>query len=114
MNQTITTSSTDTDAWTRVAHAGDVPLLEGRRACVEERAIAIFRLPTGWAATDAGCPHLGGPLADGLLTERCVTCPLHNRRFDLQSGAQIDGPDSIAIHEIEERDGALWVRLKVA
>ena len=25
----------------------------------------------------------GGPLADGIVADRCVTCPLHGRRFDL-------------------------------
>ncbi|MDQ6778693.1 MAG: Rieske 2Fe-2S domain-containing protein [Actinomycetota bacterium] len=103
-----------TEDWTRVAHVSDVPLLEGRRASVDGRPIALFRLPGGWAATDAACPHRGGPLADGLLTGRCVACPLHGSRFDLQTGAQIGGADSIAIHEIRERDGELWVRIALA
>jgi nitrite reductase (NADH) small subunit len=94
-----------------VAHVDDVPLLEGRRAFVDGRPIAIYRLPSGWAATDADCPHRGGPLADGLLTGQCVTCPLHGRKFDLQTGAQIGGEDTVTIHEIHERAGELWVRI---
>ena len=98
-------------AWTRIATAGDVPLLEGRSATVEGRRIAVFHLPGGWAATDAACPHLGGPLGDGIVADSCVTCPLHLRRFDLRSGVQIGGTDVVAVHEIEEREGELWVRL---
>lgn len=98
--------------WTRVGDAADVPLLEGRSVEVDGRRVAVFRLPTGWAVIDAACPHRGGPLSDGLVAERCVTCPLHNRRFDLQTGEQQGGDDSVAVHEVEERDGALWVRLR--
>lgn len=97
--------------WMRVGTTADVPLLEGRSVEVDGRRIAVFRLPDGWAAVDAACPHLGGPLGDGLVAERCVTCPLHGRRFDLRTGEQQGGEDAVAVHEVTERDGALWVRL---
>jgi nitrite reductase (NADH) small subunit len=97
--------------WARVGGAHDVPALEGRRAEVSGRRIAIFRLADGWAATDATCPHRGGPLQDGLVADRCVTCPLHGRRFDLTTGEQHGGDDAVAVHEVVERDGVLWVRL---
>ncbi|MTD45260.1 nitrite reductase small subunit NirD [Conexibacter sp. W3-3-2] len=100
--------------WTRIADVTDVPLLEGRSVELHGRRIAIFRLPDGWAATDAACPHRGGPLQDGIVADSCVTCPLHQRRFDLRSGAQVGGEDRVAMHEVQERDGGLWVRLAVA
>ena len=99
------------DTWVRVGRVEDVPPLEGRSVLVEGRRVAVFRLPDGWAAIDAACPHLGGPLGDGLVAERCVTCPLHGRRFDLVTGEQHGGDDVVAVHEVAERDGALWVRL---
>jgi nitrite reductase (NADH) small subunit len=98
----------------RVADVGDIPLLEGRSITIgthPPRRIAVFRLPGGWAATDAACPHLGGPLQDGIVGDSCVTCPLHQRRFDLITGAQIGGEDRVVVHEVVERDGELWVRL---
>ncbi|HEX6389319.1 MAG TPA: Rieske 2Fe-2S domain-containing protein [Solirubrobacteraceae bacterium] len=94
--------SVSTSTWTRVGRAEDVPMLEGRSVTVDGRRIAIFRLPDGWAATDAACPHKGGPLQDGIVADRCVTCPLHNRRYDF---------DELVRHDVVERDGALWVRL---
>ena len=99
------------DTWVRVGRVEDVPPLEGRSVLVEGRRVAVFRLPDGWAAIDAACPHLGGPLGDGLVDERCVTSPLHGRRFDLVTGEQHGGDDVVAVHEVAERDGALWVRL---
>jgi nitrite reductase (NADH) small subunit len=95
----------------RVGDVGDVPLLEGRSVTVDGRRIAVFRLPDGWAATDAACPHLGGPLQDGIVGDTCVTCPLHQRRFDLVTGRQIGGEDRVAVHEVVELDGELFVRL---
>jgi nitrite reductase (NADH) small subunit len=99
------------DTWVRVGAVDDVPLLEGRSVTVDGRRVAVFRLPDGWAAVDAACPHRGGPLGDGLVAERCVTCPLHGRRFDLMTGEQHGGDDVVGVHDVEERDGELWVRL---
>ena len=48
--------------------------------------------PTGFRAVDGACPHEGGPLADGLVADRCVTCPLHGWRFDLRTGARGERP----------------------
>ena len=98
--------------WIEVADAGDVPLLEGRSVLVDGRRIAVFRLPGGWAAIDAACPHKGGPLSDGIVADHCVTCPLHGRRFDLRTGEQLAGDDAVAVHDIEDRGGALWVCLR--
>ena len=91
-------------AWVPVGRAEDVPLLEGRSVTVGPRRIAVFRLPTGWAAVDHACPHRGGPLADGLVADACVTCPLHGRRFDLTTGAQVGGDDVITTYEVREDD----------
>jgi nitrite reductase (NADH) small subunit len=40
----------------------------------------------GTRASQADCPHRGGPLADGMLGERVLVCPLHGHRFELTSG----------------------------
>jgi nitrite reductase (NADH) small subunit len=97
--------------WTLVGRLEDIPYLEGRSVTVQGRRIAIFRLPTGLAAIDARCPHAAGPLADGIVADSCVTCPLHGRRFDLETGMALNGPEAVAVHEVREHDGALWIRL---
>jgi nitrite reductase (NADH) small subunit len=97
--------------WALVGRIEDIPLLEGRSTSIEGRRIAIFRLLDGYAAIDAHCPHAQGPLHDGLVADACVTCPLHGRRFDLHTGEALNGPEAVAVHEVSERDGELWVRL---
>jgi nitrite reductase (NADH) small subunit len=97
--------------WTLVGRVDDIPLLEGRSTSIDGRRIAIFRLPDGFAALDARCPHAAGPLADGIVADSCVTCPLHGRRFDLETGAALNGPETVAVHEVRVSEGELWVRL---
>jgi len=87
----------------RVCAGSAVPLGEGRAATLEGRRIAVFHTATGWYALDAACPHRGGPLGDGLVADRCVTCPLHERRFDLESGAALSGGDPVATHRVVVR-----------
>jgi len=100
-----------TSTWLLIGHVADIPELEGRSVTIAGRRIAVFRLPDGWAAVDGHCPHRGGPLSDGIVAERCVTCPLHGRRFDLRTGEQAGGQDRIVVHEIREQRGKLYLRL---
>jgi nitrite reductase (NADH) small subunit len=93
-----------------VGRAEDIPMLEGRSVTVAGRRIAVFRTPDGFRAIDGRCPHAGGPLADGIVADRCVTCPLHGLRFDLETGAASNGA-RVATFELRERDGGLWLQL---
>ena len=98
----------------RIGRADDVPLLEGRSVAVGTLRVAVFRTPEGFHAISANCPHRGGPLADGLVADSCVTCPLHGQRFDLRSGAGIGGHLSVTVHDVVELDGELWLRVPAA
>ena len=94
-----------------VCSAADIPLGEGRAVTVAGRRIAIYTATTGWFELDAARPHQGGPLADGLLSDNCVACPLHNRRFDLRSGECLGGGEGLAAHQVEVREGTVEVTL---
>ena len=104
-------ASAPPSGFVRVGMAADLPPLEGRAVTVQGRRIAVFRTEDGLRAIDAECPHLGGPLGDGLVADRCVTCPLHGLRIDLETGAAVAGGNGqVAVHEVLELDGELWVR----
>jgi len=69
----------------------DLPLCEGRVYAVQGHQVAVFRLRDGsLRALDAVCPHRGGPLADGLMDDRVVVCPLHGHIYELDTGCDID------------------------
>jgi nitrite reductase (NADH) small subunit len=92
----------------------DIPLGEGRAITLDGRRIAIFRTAAGWFALDAICPHKGGPLADGIVCDSAVICPLHDRRFDLQTGAGLTTGDSVVAHAVDVRDARVFVTLAAA
>ncbi len=94
-----------------VGRAADVPPLEGRSVVVGGRRVAVFRTLHGWRALGGTCPHAGGPLADGIVSERCVTCPLHGWRFDLDTGEALNADARVERYEVLERGGELWLRV---
>ena len=99
------------ETWTLVGRVDDIPLLEGRSTSIDGHRIAVFRLLDGFRAVDAVCPHANGPLADGIVADSCVTCPLHGRRFDLDTGLALNGSEVVAVHEVRVEEDEIWVRL---
>lgn len=95
----------------RVGRVEDIPPLEGRAVTLGGRRIAVMRLGDELVAIDGACPHAGGPLADGILTSSCVTCPLHGWRFDLRTGAPAGGGATAGVrtYEVRVRHGELYV-----
>lgn len=83
-----------------VCKIADVPAGEGRAVTVLDRRIAIFHAESGWYALDDRCPHRGGPLSDGVLAERSVICPLHERRFDLAGGHALGTGCGVTAHRV--------------
>jgi nitrite reductase/ring-hydroxylating ferredoxin subunit len=76
----------------RIARLDEIPPGEGRTFTVAGRQIAVFRQRDGQVrALDATCPHAGGPLADGLLDDTVVVCPLHSHTFELATGCSTTG-----------------------
>jgi nitrite reductase (NADH) small subunit len=91
-----------------------VPVGEGRTFEVDGVAIAVFHTRAGAVfATQASCPHRGGPLADGLVGPSTVVCPLHAYRFELGTGGAL-GHDCGALATYPVRvseEGELLVEL---
>ncbi|HUE38799.1 MAG TPA: Rieske 2Fe-2S domain-containing protein [Candidatus Binatia bacterium] len=64
-----------------------IPLGEGRAYSIGARVVAVFRPREGGLyALDNACPHRGAALADGLVGEGSVICPLHAGKFELATG----------------------------
>ncbi len=87
-----------------------IPPGEGRAFVVGAAEIAVFHTREGGVfATQAQCPHRGGPLADGLTDGGHVVCPLHDRVYCLATGAGIGNECSIRVYPVTVRDGVLLV-----
>ena len=56
---------------------------------VANRQILIAKVKDKYYATQGQCPHMGGRLALGTLSNTLVTCPVHGSQFDLVDGKVI-------------------------
>jgi nitrite reductase (NADH) small subunit len=90
-----------------------IPEGEGRTFNIGEKQVAVFRSRSGGIyATQAECPHKKGPLADGLLGNDTLVCPLHEWTFDLTTGSPRLGSCGLSVYPIaEEADGTLTLTL---
>jgi nitrite reductase/ring-hydroxylating ferredoxin subunit len=59
---------------------------------VNGERVAVFNVAGTFYATQAACTHAGGPLEQGDLQGRIVTCPWHGSRFDVATGRVAHGP----------------------
>ncbi|WP_081613858.1 Rieske (2Fe-2S) protein [Rhodopirellula sallentina] len=74
---------------------------------VESRVVAVFRHAGQWFALDGMCSHQGGPLAEGVVRDGCVTCPWHGWQYDLATGIQMINQqplqESFPVRLVEDR-----------
>ena len=73
-------------------------------ARVDDRLYAFDDLCT---CGDAPCP-----LSGGLLTGTTIMCQCHGSRFDIATGAVINGPATEPLHRygVQEVDGSIHIR----
>ena len=93
-----------------VARAADIPANSARMVVVGSREIAIFHVDDGFYALDNTCPHQGGPLAEGYIEGRTVTCPWHAWTFKLDDGKMTLGDFAcVDAFDVRVEDGAVKV-----
>ncbi|HEU0215131.1 MAG TPA: nitrite reductase (NAD(P)H) small subunit [Stellaceae bacterium] len=83
------------ERWIEVGRLDDIPRRGSRRVTGPgaPTPIAIFRTADDqvFALVDR-CPHLGGPLSEGIVQGSAVACPLHGWVIGLGDG-QAEAPD---------------------
>lgn len=79
--------------WIEIGRLGDIPRQGSRVVRTAEGDIAVFRTAGDEVfALQDRCPHKGGPLSQGIVHDRRVTCPLHNWVLQLEDGQAV-APD---------------------
>lgn len=73
--------------WIDIGALDDIPVLGSRVVETASGNIAVFRNRADevFALRDK-CPHMGGPLSQGIVSGQTVTCPLHNWCIGLTDG----------------------------
>ena len=73
--------------WIDIGPLDAVPVRGGRVVKTAVGCVAVFRTATDEAfAIEDRCPHKAGPLSQGIVHDRSVTCPLHNWVISLETG----------------------------
>ena len=79
--------------WTKICALADIPALGARVVKLGGETIAVFRNAADEVfALHDRCPHKGGPLSQGIVHGRSVTCPMHGWKIGLDSGSA-EAPD---------------------
>jgi nitrite reductase (NADH) small subunit len=100
--------------WKLICKLDDIPQLGSR---IVRRAsggdIAIFRNSADEVfALHDKCPHKGGPLSQGIVAGKVVTCPMHSWKIQLESGEAV-APDvgCAKSFAVKLEDGEVWLKL---
>ena len=79
--------------WIDVGLVTDIPPMGARVVRSADGDIAVFRTADDqFFALYDRCPHKSGPLSEGIVHGRSVTCPLHNWVISLETGG-VESPD---------------------
>lgn len=57
-----------------------------------DREVMIVHVNGHFYAADTWCTHQRSDLSMGILRDKVIMCPLHQARFDAETGAVIEGP----------------------
>lgn len=96
----------------RLCATEDVPPGTAKELTVAGQVVALFNVDGTFYAMDGVCPHAGGPLGEGELNERVVTCPWHGWQFDVTTGQHC--LTSNIVHRtfpVSVEDGEVFVEL---
>ena len=109
------TSPQSQEHWVDVGTVADIPRIGARVVATSFGNIAVFRTEHDQVkALEDRCPHLGGPLSQGIVHDLKVTCPLHNWVIDLGSG-EVVGPDEgcVAVVPVRLEDNRIHLDISV-
>lgn len=88
----------------------DIPVGQGLCFVLDDEEIAVFRSRKGQvSAIGNRCPHRGGSLADGIIGEGKVVCPLHGQRYDLETGQAHGEHECVRVFHARIEDGNVLV-----
>jgi len=98
--------------WVEALSAEEIDAEDVARFDHGGRTFAIYHSPDGkFYATDGLCTHEEAHLADGLVMDFIIECPMHNGRFDYRTGAAKGAPVCVNLktYPIKVEGGKIFV-----
>ena len=97
-------------AFLRAARKDEIPAGSIREFQVNGSTLAISNVDGKFHAIDNTCLHHGGPLGQGQLSGKAVTCPWHGWQYDVTTGKVTQNPAvGVACYPLEVRGEDIWV-----
>jgi nitrite reductase (NADH) small subunit len=96
----------------RAAKTDELPAGSIREFQVEGKTLAIANVDGKFYAINNTCLHRGGPLGQGELTDKIVTCPWHGWQYDVTTGKLTMNPSAgVECYATEVKGEDIWVDL---
>ena len=96
----------------RAARKDEIPAGTIREFQVDGRTLAISNVDGKFYAIDNTCLHRGGPLGQGTVAGKVVTCPWHGWQYDVTSGKVAANPAvGVECFPLELRGEDIWVEV---
>jgi len=99
--------------WKRLCALDEIPQQGSRVVKSPKGDIAVFRTAGDeiFALHDK-CPHKGGPLSQGIVAGKVVTCPMHSWKIQLENGEAV-APDKGCSKSfaVKLEGGEVWLKL---
>ena len=94
----------------RTARKDEIPTGAIREFQVNGRTLALANVDGKFYAINNTCLHRGGPLGQGELQGKVVTCPWHGWQYDVTSGKVSANPSvGVDCYAIEMRGDDIFV-----
>ncbi|GAB4301835.1 MAG: nitrite reductase small subunit NirD [Thiohalomonadaceae bacterium] len=100
--------------WIAIGTLEDIPRQGARVVQTASGEIAVFRAGDDAVFALANrCPHKGGPLAEGIVFDHHVACPLHNWKISLENG-EAHAPDvgCARRYAVRVESGSVWLDIQ--
>lgn len=101
------------ESWVEVCALDELPHGKTKTVYLEGKMVGLFNIEGTIYAINNRCTHARGPLTEGTIDphECSVVCPWHYGKFDLRTGAAIDGVvrTPVESYQVDIRDGVVYV-----
>ncbi len=95
-----------------VAKTSEVADGTGKVVEIEDKTLAVFSVGGEFYVIDNTCLHRGGPLGEGILEGKVVTCPWHGWEYDVSTGQYVlNAALKVNSYEVTVEDGEIKVRM---
>ena len=98
--------------WIRACATDDIESEDLIRYDNGDRTFAIYRSPDDeFFCTDGLCTHEQVHLADGLVMDHIIECPMHNGQFDYRTGEAKRSPacENLRTYPVKIEDGSVFI-----